>query len=407
MTSTVIRNVRIFTGSQVLEHGSVLIVDGLIQEVTNEPDRQFEAAGADVVEGAGKTLLPGLIDAHVHASPDDLERALRFGVTTELDLHTSPQNLAELRATAAGRDDVADIRSAGFGATAPGGHPLQMTGGDGVPTVTGPQDAADFVAGRVNDGSDYIKIFIEDGAQFGMPMPTLDAPTVTALVEAAHAAGKIAVAHALTRDGADFAVQAGVDGLTHAFDDVVADDDFIERAVNQGTFVISTLALLEATTGTGGGVELAEDERIAPALTAGQRAAIGRPVPWMETQPSGYNEALATVGRLARAGVPILAGTDANGENLHGPFPVVHGASLHRELVCLVQAGLSPQQALASATSQTARHFRLADRGRIEPGLRADLLLVDGDPTTDITATRSIVGVWRGGARLAGLPVGV
>jgi imidazolonepropionase-like amidohydrolase len=407
MNSTAIRNVRIFTGFQVVERGSVLIVDGLIMEVTSDPDRQFEVAGAGVVEGAGKTLLPGLIDAHVHASPGDLERALRFGVTTELDLHSSPQNLTELRATAASRDDVADVRSAGIGATAPGGHPLHMTGGSGVPTVTGPQDAADFVAGRLYDGSDYIKVFIEDGSQFGVPMPTLDAPTITALVEAAHAAGKFVVAHTLTRDGAHVAVTAGVDGLAHAFDDVVADDDFIQCAVNQGTFLISTLALLEATTGTGDGVELVHDVRIAPGLTEGQRAAVGRPVPWMDKQPDGYSEALATVGRLARAGVPILAGTDANGDNLHGAFPVVHGASLHRELVCLVQAGLSPQQALAAATSVPARHFRLSDRGRIEPGLRADLLLVDGDPTTDITATRSIVGVWRGGTRLAGQAAGV
>ncbi|MEV4172824.1 amidohydrolase family protein [Nonomuraea sp. NPDC049709] len=96
---------------------------------------------------------------------------------------------------------------------------------------------------------------------------------------------------------------------------------------------------------------------------------------------------------LLRAGVPLPAGTDAT------PFGPVHGAGLHHELLLLTEAGLTPEEALTAATSVTARCFGLADRGRIAAGLRADLLLVDGDPTTDITATRAIAGVWRGGVR--------
>ena len=90
--------------------------------------------------------------------------------------------------------------------------------------------------------------------------------------------------------------------------------------------------------------------------------------------------------------MPILAGTDA-------PNPgTAHGASLHRELELLVHAGLAPTEALAAATSVPASAFHLADRGRVARGLRADLVLVNGDPTRDITATRDIVGVWKGGA---------
>jgi hypothetical protein len=91
------------------------------------------------------------------------------------------------------------------------------------------------------------------------------------------------------------------------------------------------------------------------------------------------------------AGVPILAGTDT-------PNPgTAHGVSMHRELELLVEAGLTPAQALAAATAVPAARFGLADRGRIAPGLRADLVLVKGDPTTDITATRRIAGVWKRG----------
>ena len=87
--------------------------------------------------------------------------------------------------------------------------------------------------------------------------------------------------------------------------------------------------------------------------------------------------------------MPILAGTDA-------PNPgTAHGASIHRELELLVRAGLSPLEALRAATSVPARAFALHDRGRIAPGLRADLVLVDGDPTRDILATRNIVAIWK------------
>jgi imidazolonepropionase-like amidohydrolase len=89
--------------------------------------------------------------------------------------------------------------------------------------------------------------------------------------------------------------------------------------------------------------------------------------------------------------VPILAGTDA-------PNPgTAHGVSIHREMELLVEAGLTPQQALAAATSVPARAFRLDDRGRIAPGLRADLVLAGGDPLKDITETRNIVRIWKGG----------
>jgi hypothetical protein len=109
--------------------------------------------------------------------------------------------------------------------------------------------------------------------------------------------------------------------------------------------------------------------------------------------PGDIAHALAAVRLLHDAGVPILAGTDA-------PNPgTAHGASLHRELELLVQAGLSPLEALQAATSSAARAFRLDDRGRIARGLRADVVLVDGDPTTDIRMTRAVVGVWKEGRR--------
>ena len=98
-----------------------------------------------------------------------------------------------------------------------------------------------------------------------------------------------------------------------------------------------------------------------------------------------------TVRQLVAAGVPVLAGSDA-------PNPgTAHGVSLHRELELLVQAGLTPEQALAAATSAPAKAFHLKDRGRIAPGMRADLVLVAGDPLKDVRDTRNLVRIWKGG----------
>jgi len=110
--------------------------------------------------------------------------------------------------------------------------------------------------------------------------------------------------------------------------------------------------------------------------------------------------AIAAVGGLVEAGVTLLVGTDTpNGTTSYG-------VSMHRELELLVIAGLEPDRALYGATAATADAFGLDDRGRIRPGARADLVLVRGDPTVDVTATRDILRVWRGGVEVDRAPTG-
>lgn len=395
ITTTLIRGVRVFDGEQALPQTMVLLRGGLIAEVG---DHLGVPAGAEVIDAAGQTLLPGLIDAHTHAFPGRLEQALAFGVTTELDMFADPDVAAELKQQAARRLNMADLRSAGTGATAPDGHPCQLAK-SGIyrpfPTLTDPGQAEQFVTDRIAEGSDYLKVFLETGTATGFPIPGLPPDIVAALVEAGHRHQLLVIAHATDQTAALVALQAGVDGLAHLFVDRPAEPDLAELVGRRQAFVIPTLVVLEALCGHPSGQLLAGDARFAPYLdTMSQTMLTMGAFPAGPDARRDFDVAVTALAQLHAAGVTILAGTDASNPG------TAHGASIHRELELLVAAGLSPAEALTAGTSAPAACFGLTDRGRIEPGLAADLFLVVGDPTEVITATRNIVEVWRRGARL-------
>jgi imidazolonepropionase-like amidohydrolase len=394
MTNTLIHDVRVFDGEKVLPRAAVMIENDHIAQVVEGPT-DMEAAIR--IDGTGRTLLPGLIDAHTHAFDGSLAQALTFGVTTELDMFAMPGNVARLRRTAAESDGAADVRTAQVGATAPNGHPIQIMGELYGPfdTVTGPGDARAFVDARLAGGADYLKIVIDDGSSGGASLPCLEPDAVAALVAAGHDAGLTTIAHVATARDTIIALDAGIDGLAHIHTDGEA-ERIAGLAAAYGVFVIGTLSFTEAITGEDGR-ELWRDERVWKQLGEDARAAATAEISGFPVDPNGIANALETAAAMHRAGVPLLAGTDAN-DGPHGGFLALHGASIHRELVLLTKAGLTPLEALAAATSVPAHHFGLTDRGRVRPGLRADLVLVAGDPTTDILATRSITDVWRRGA---------
>ncbi|MEU3509671.1 amidohydrolase family protein [Streptomyces longwoodensis] len=345
-TKTALTGVRVFDGTRLTEPTTV-IIDGAVIGT--------DASGAENVDCQGATLLPGLIDAHVHLIfPDDLTHLAEYGITTALDMACwPPERVTSFR----GR--VPDILSAGVPAIGPDGNHARMPGMPATAILTEPGQAKHFVAQRVADGSDYIKVVIEGDL--------LDQATIDAVISEGKAHGKLTVAHASSVDAYHRAVRAGADVLTHVPRDGVLDDRTIAQMAEQGQITVPTLSMMEAV--------------IKGARPEGQDYAYSRD----------------TVAALHAAGVPVLAGTDAFSGPAPIPNPVTHGPSLHHELALLIDAGLTPAETLQAATALPARHFGLTDRGAVRPGLRADLVLVDGDPLTDIGATRRIKRMWAAG----------
>ena len=388
--SFAVRDVRVFDGERVIERANVIVRDGLIAAIA--ADAPIDA-GMAVVEGKGKTLLPGLIDAHVHAWGDAQRDALRFGVTTEIDMHGDTSRLPTLKPQRESLQATAnaDLWAAGSAVTAPGGHGTQF--GMPVPTLAADGDAAAFVTARLGEGADFIKIIVEDlGVYSGTPKwPTLSANQVGAVITATHAAQRIAVVHVSRQRDALAAITRGADGLAHVFVDAPASDELIAAMKARDAFVVPTLSVTAGSAGAGDGASLAADATLKPFLGAAQMDTLRARFEALSSNPQWREHAFASVRALQAAGVTVLAGTDA------GNPGTTHGASLHGELELLVRAGLSPAEALAAATGLPARRFGMSDRGRIAAGLRADLVLVDGDPLADITRTRAIAQVWKNG----------
>ncbi|MDB4913597.1 MAG: amidohydrolase family protein [Gemmatimonadetes bacterium] len=388
--SFVVRNVRVFDGHRAIEGVDVVVKAGRIDMVGHATPQP----SLPVVDGAGAALIPGLIEAHGHVEAQrELRDALRFGVTTELDMLSRIDFTAsqKSRRTQMERTDLADLWTAGSPVTSPRGLGTQF----GIPfsTISKPDEAVALVSARIAEGSDYIKVMYEPGAPL---FTTISYETMAAVVAAAHARGVLVVAHISSVEGARGAVRAGVDELAHVFSDTLVDDAFAREIAAHRTFVCATLSIFGGFQGKNFGAALVADARLSPYLSAAQRAELIKVGPGPKHPMAPYlvrfdvDRAIENVRRLRAAGVRILAGTDA--ANLTS-----HGVSVHGEMELLTRAGLTPAEALEAATLAPAEAFHLDDRGRIAAGARADLLLVNGNPLVDITATRAIIRIFKNG----------
>lgn len=383
--SFAIVDVTLFDGVVFERHRDVWVEDGRVRRVGAKlrlPD------DLPRVDGRGHTLLPGLIDGHVHTFGGTLGDALRFGVTSVLDQFTDPGLLAAARTA---RNDIArtaeaDLFSAGMLATAPGGHGTQF--GLAVEPLTEPASAAAWVRARKAEGSDWIKIVSEDGGAYRGEIPSLERETMAALIAAAHAEALLAVVHVSELDAALEAVSLGADGLVHTWFDAAVSEEDARSFAEAGIFVVPTLSVIVGLFGDSTGLRVL-DETDESLVSPMQRQTLSNRFEMPEGPDAGV--ALENVRRLHAAGVRIVAGTDA-------PNPgTATGLSMHGELRLLARAGLESHEVLAAATSVAADAFAVPERGRIAEGYIADLLLVRGDVEEDVTRTADIVTIWKDG----------
>jgi imidazolonepropionase-like amidohydrolase len=391
----VLKPARVFDGvSAKAETGWVVVVRGRKIEQVGPEDKIKMPAGAKVIALPGATLLPGLIDAHTHlllhpydeAKWDDqvlkeplalrvcratnhARATLLAGFTTIRDLGTEGAGYADVGLKQAINEDiipgprllVSTRAIVATGSYAPRGFAPEVRVPQGAEEADGIDALIRIVRDQIARGADWIKFYADllwgpgKGAR-----PTFTLDEMKRIVEVASAAGCPVAAHATSKEGMRLAALAGVTTIEHGNE---GDIEIYRLMANKNVALCPTLAASEAMSRYSG---WRKGEREPGALKA---------------RRAGFKEAM-------EAGVTIVCGSDA------GVF--AHGTQA-RELELMVEYGMKPADALRSATATAAKVLKLPDRGKIQAGLLADLIAVEGDPTQDIAALRKVQLVIKGG----------
>ncbi|GAP13336.1 imidazolonepropionase [Longilinea arvoryzae] len=347
------------TGAAPLEDAVVLVSADRIL-AAGPADHVNIPAGATVIDLQGATLLPGLINAHVHTGFDEEKLAAwaQAGVTTVRDMGNSGST-ASMEANYAHKAAInARPELARLVASTPIISPPQ---GYGELTVSSTQDAVEKVNAALDLGADLVKIAFEDYRPPSTRWPLLPLDQAQAIVEAGHQRGVRTSAHITWAKYAQTCLDAGVDEIAHMPMDPL-DDAVIAQAVEQGVMWIPTLEL------------------------------------WDRVGQGTLPSAIENTRRFVAAGGQVALGTD------YGGYPGAFDLGLPvTELQRMQEAGLSPMQVIVSATRNGAVACGLENQlGTIEAGKIADLLAVSGDPSEDLTALQNVRLVMHNGVVIRG-----
>ncbi len=413
----VLRNFTLIDGSgaQPLPQSAVIIDSGGHIEWVGPAAHLLTPGGAKVVDLNGKYLMPGIIDDHVHLglvhglkqdvdfyTKDLVEQQLRiyaaYGITSVLVLGTDKDLIFDIRAAQrAGRPDVARVFTTGQGIIYKGSY-------GGVPKLNQPVanalEARAAVDEQARKGVDLIKFWVDD--EFGT-LPVRMPPDVSqAIIDQAHRHHLKVVAHIFYLDNARTLVEQGVDGLAHSVRDKPVDAGLLSSMQHHGTWQMAETLSREASF-TYTRLPFLDDpffnRSISPdvlqVLASPQHAAQLQAAKQFARYKPVFETALSNTGREVQAGIPYGMGTDS------GPSGRFGGYFAHWELQLMVQAGLTPLQALTAATGGNAKFMGVADLGTIAPHKWADLVVLDRDPVADIRNTRSIHAVYVAGREVA------
>jgi len=430
-----IRDARIFTGDgKTIESGSVLVRDGKIAEIYEGTEPDAETLKAELVEGAGKTLLPGLIDVHVHLTPlggispdsgdyqpsKSMPRAaaalLYSGVTAARSAGDPAEGVLKLRSEiGSGAKLGAQLFVCGPLFTADparGTEFLEIVPGKVgigllpqlVRTPKTPEDARREVHGLKKAGVDGVAAMLEDGWGEGAVSDRLDLLLARSVAEEARAQHlPVAIHTGSAVDVAD-AVEIGATSIEGGSWRDALPGTLLDRMAKQGVYYDPMLSVAEAYGRYYGGKSEGlsnslVEQAVAPGVLAATRALVGSGKSTDPSKAAQFEQALvqarSNLLSVWAAGIPLVMGTDAG-------YPLVfHGPSLHRELQLWVQAGIPAAVALEAATGNAAKLLGAGNRiGSIRKGLDADFLLVDGNPLEDIMATERISLIVFKGERL-------
>ena len=409
-------DVKVITGSTVLTSATSALIPNAVVVITGSRITQVgPAAGvkpppnAEVIDARGKFVMPGLADMHNHLEDGgisrqqnrvaNLGRLLVVGVTTVLNPSVSEADFQKLKAAAAADSaPYARFFGTGPGITAEGD---QL--GAQSPKPTTAAEAQTVVRNLKAVNVDAIKVMRDDLTWSSTRrMEPMKLEVLHAVVDEAHRQGLKVYAHAPQLVRAKEALRAGVDGLMHGIIDEAVDQDFISLMKKNNASYVPTLGMFEDVAD----VAAAAKRQGAYWDQLGlQPAAVYQ----IFTTPPGVqifqrlldNTALAkqrlpvlrsNLKQVSDAGIPVVMGSDT------GFFGVFLGAATQMEMELMVEAGLTPMQAIAAATINAARMIgKDKDVGTIEAGKSADLLILDANPADDIRAIRRIHRVVKGG----------
>jgi len=373
-------------------------------------------SGAEVVDLHGKYIMPGMIGLHVHLgitegltqdakffTPENVEKNLKtyasYGVTSVLSMGTDKDSIFAIRdrQRAAGRPGETRIYTAGQGFVFKGGYGGVPGVNQGISTVAEVEPA---VAAQAAKHVDIIKLWMDDhlGTQKKMPYEMSKA-----IIESAHKHHLRVAAHIFYLEDARHLVNDGVDGLAHSVRDKPVDQDLIENMKRRGTWQMAATLSREASMFTYAETSAFLTDSfftccVAPevidTLSSPEYQKKISSDPHFEHYPEYLKTAQENLKTLAGAGVHYGFGTDAGPP---GRFP---GYFEHWELELMVQAGLSPAQAIAAATRNAAQFLGAKELGTLEKSKWADMIVLDRNPLEDIKNTRSIYAVYVAGNRV-------
>jgi imidazolonepropionase-like amidohydrolase/ABC-type multidrug transport system permease subunit len=430
-----IRDARIVLGDgRVIERGSLLVRGGRIAQIFEGAAPEAKSLQADAIEGAGKTLLPGLIDVHIHigapggfyANPQDYgkakqaERALAAylysGVTATRSAGDWLDSALGVRATIDKLQYTgADFATCGPLFTAEGGHPaellknlpatLQSSGrAQFLRLPKTPDEARRMVRELKQAGVDCIK-GVFDAGQPGYTFNRAAPEVLTAMASEAKAQGlPVAIHTGSAQDVAD-AIAAGATSIEHGSMSEKIPDEVFVRMAQADVYYDPTLSVLEGMKGFAAGrtdlldLSLVQQAVPGPLLAATRKFMLSAEAKAMREGLGNYKMDMTVAAdnlrRAHAAGVRLVTGSDA------GNPLVFHGPAVHREMQLWVAAGIPAAAALQAATGNAARLLGIAGRtGTLSVGKEATMLLVDGNPLTDVVATERITLILLKGERI-------